>query len=249
MSKSWLTTAIQHIHRDPFWWRSVLIGGACMTTIFGWPLAGGLVVEHMENGSKGYPTPLPPWVDKGTRYIIGIFALIIDFVLFLLPLFIAGSLLICAIVGTLFAYGGSDASGNAFQTVASLIIGIVALYELALFLLGASPLARMKYIEEGRIEQAIGNDAMRAALKSEGRPFYLKARLVSLPAYLPMLILVGIFWGITFLSFSGQLFVLLILAWLILSALLYAHLVVGQVYVLAEQEYQNWEYEQRVARR
>lgn len=220
-----------------------------MTTIFGWPFAAGLVVEHMENGTKGYPTPLPPWVDKSTRYIIGIFALIIDFVLFLLPLFIAGSLLMCAIVGTLFAYGGNDESGNAFQTVATVIVGLAGLYELVLFLLGASPLARMKYIEEGRIEDAIGNDAMRAALKSAGRPFYLKARLVSLPAYLPMLVFVAIFWGVTLLSFSGQLIVLLILAWLILSALLYAHLVVGQVYVLAEQAYQHWEYEQRMARR
>ncbi len=126
---------------------------------------------------------------------------------------------------------------------------LLSLYELALFLLGSSPLARLKYIEEGRIEDAIGNDAMRAALKSSGRPFYLKARLVSLPAYLPMLVLVAIFWSVTLLSFSGQLIVLFILIWLILSALLYAHLVVGQVYVLAEQAYQHWEYEQRMARR
>jgi hypothetical protein len=236
MTQSYLRTALTNIHRDPAWWRTVLRGGAYMLTFFGWPLASGLVVENMENATKGYPTPLPPWVDLGTRYIIGIFALMIDFVLFLMPLFVAAGLLICAMVATLIGAGGGDASSTLFRGVALTIVALVGLFEAALFLLGTAPVARLKYVEEGRVEDAIGSTPVRQILRSPARHVYLRARVESLPVYLPFALLLLVGWGLTLISFPGQFFVFLLLAWLALSALLYAHLAVAQVYALAQEE-------------
>ena len=85
-----LRAAIANIHNDRLWWRKILIGGALMLTIVGYPLAEGLVVENLDNARKGFPTPLPPWREWFTRYITGLFALLIDFVFFFLPILVAG---------------------------------------------------------------------------------------------------------------------------------------------------------------
>ena len=249
MSQSFLRTALSNIHRDPTWWRSVLIGGACMLSIVGWPMAGGLVVENMENSTKGYPTPLPPWVDLGTRYIIGLFALMIDFVLFVLPLFFGGSILICAMVATLIGVGGGDRAADLFRMIAFGILIVVGLFELFIFLLGASPVARLTYVEDGRIEEAIGGRPVQQILRSPSRVVYVRARLASLPAYLPLVALALITWGVTMLSFPGQILVIIALIWLMLSALFYAHLAIGQIYVMADQEIQRAEMNAMMAQR
>ena len=70
-----LRTALQTIHRDPEWWRKILIGGALMLTLVGYPWGAGLVVESLDFTRKGFPTPLPPWRAWGDRYVIGLFAL------------------------------------------------------------------------------------------------------------------------------------------------------------------------------
>ena len=76
-----------------------------MLTLVGYPWAAGLVVESLDNTRKGFPTPLPPWRDWFNRYIIGLFAALIDFIYFLLPLLAAGLLLFC--IAVFFLIGSS----------------------------------------------------------------------------------------------------------------------------------------------
>lgn len=234
-----LRDALANIHRDTTWWRTVLGAGACMLTIVGWPLASGLVVEHMENTTKGYPTPLPPWIDLGTRYIIGIFALMIDFVLFLVPILLAGGVMICAMVATVIGASGSDSASGLFRTIALTILAVVVLIDGTLFLLGTAPVARLKYVEDGRIEEALGGKPVQQIIRSPARNVYVRARLVTLVAYVPLVVVVAVAWGLTLVSFPGQLIALLLCLWLMFSALFYAHLLVAQVYALADQEIQR----------
>jgi hypothetical protein len=83
-----LRQAIAHIHADPAWLRKILLYGLCCLSIFGAPLAIGWVMESIDNSRKGYPTPLPPWFDWTSRYLIGLFTLLIDFTFFVLPLLV-----------------------------------------------------------------------------------------------------------------------------------------------------------------
>ena len=69
-----LRSALATIHRDPHWWRKMLIGGALMATVVGYPWVAGLEIESLENTRKGFPTPLPRWREWVTRYIAGLFA-------------------------------------------------------------------------------------------------------------------------------------------------------------------------------
>lgn len=246
---NYLRTALTNIHRDPHWWRTVLIGGACMLSIVGWPMASGLVVESMENTGKGYPTPLPPWIDLGTRYLIGLFALLIDFVLFILPLFVGGAVLLCALVALLFAGGLSSGSSVAFGLTGRIVGGLLLFVELGTFLLSLPPIGRLIFVDEGRIEDALGAQPLRRALASPGRNAYLRARLISLPAYIPALLLALLVWFTTSLSFAGQFPATLILIWLTLSALLYAHLAVAQIYALAERDLQRLQMQSYAPRR
>src|SRR6266487_2610898 len=90
-----LRTALVTIHSDKLWWRTVLIGGALSCTIFGYPWAAGLLMESLENTRKGFPTPLPRWNDWSSRYLIGLFAGLIDILFFVLPVFALGLLIAC----------------------------------------------------------------------------------------------------------------------------------------------------------
>jgi hypothetical protein len=231
-----LREAFSNIHRDPRWWRSVLLGGLCMLSGVLWPMAAGLVVESLDNTRKGYPTPLPPWIDLGTRYLIGLFALLIDFVLFVLPVFVGIALLVCIMLATLVVGGG--AGGNTFTIVGNTLASLLLLIELCVFLSSASPVGRLLYVEEGRIEDALGMRPLRRALAVPARGFYARARLTSLLAYLPFALLVLIALGVAQIAFPGRFLALILLAWLALSALFYAHLAVAQLYALAEKEVQ-----------
>jgi len=64
-------------------------------SIVGAPFAGGWIIEYIDNSRKGYATPLPPWFDWSTRWIMGMFAWIIDFLFYVMPLMIAGVLFFC----------------------------------------------------------------------------------------------------------------------------------------------------------
>src|SRR5690349_11561146 len=103
-----LRTALATIHRDPLWWRKVLIGGALMLSLIGYPWAAGFEMESLENTRKGFPSPLPPWREWSLRYLIGLFALLIDFLFFGLPVFAIGMLLLC--VGALLLSSSSIAA-------------------------------------------------------------------------------------------------------------------------------------------
>lgn len=218
-----LRTALATIHRDPFWWRKILIGGALMLTVVGYPWAAGLEMESLENTRKGFPTPLPPWHDWSLRYLIGLFATLIDILFFGLPIFALGLLLLC--IGALLLSSTSVASA----WLAPIGLAVLLLYQLAVFAASISPVGRLIYADTGRVEEALGVRVPREALNSRARRVYLRARLQSLPAYLPALLLglIG-----RFLPWPFNLFVF----WLMCSALLYAHLVVVQLYVAAESD-------------
>jgi hypothetical protein len=218
-----LRTALANIHRDPLWWRKILIGGALMLTVVGYPWAAGLVMESLDNTRKGFPTPLPPWRDWSTRYVLGLFAVLIDVVFFAMPLFVAGLVFLC--IGTLLLT--TSASGSAWVLAAGL--GLLVIYEVAVFAAGAAAIARLMFAEAGRIEDALSARPLREALRPSARLVYARARLMTLPAYLPFVLL-----ALASALVAGSAKIPLL--WLALSALLYAHLAVAQIYVAAESD-------------
>jgi hypothetical protein len=222
-----LRAALANIHNDRLWWLKVLIGGALMLTVVGYPWAAGLVIESLDNTRKGFPTPLPPWRDWFNRYIIGLFASLIDFIYFILPLLAAGLLLFC--IAVFFLIGSS-----ATITLAP-FLALALIYELTMFAIGVAPVGRLIYVEEGLAEDALSARPLRAALRPGARGTYASARLRSLPAYVPALLLAIAIWGTLRSGLPGAWAVALVLLWLAASAIVYAHLVVVQLYAMAER--------------
>jgi len=224
-----LRSALRNIHNDRFWWRKTLIGGALMLTIIGYPWAEGMVMESLDNTRKGFPTPLPPWREWATRYLIGLFAILIDFVFFVLPAFVIGLLFFC---GALITVASEVASLGWLAPVSLLLL---LLYELVVFSLSIAPIGRLIYVEKGRPEEAMTVQSLRTALDPHARRPYAAARLRSLPAYLPVLLLGLASWLVGRTDYPGALPAALLLLWLAFSALLYAHLVVIQLYAATER--------------
>jgi hypothetical protein len=224
-----LRSALRNIHSDRFWWRKTLIGGALMLTIIGYPWAEGMVMESLDNTRKGFPTPLPPWREWATRYLIGLFAILIDFVFFVLPAFVIGLLFFC---GALVTVASEVASLGWLAPVSALLL---LLYELVVFSLSIAPIGRLIYVEKGRPEEAMSVQSLRTALDPHARSRYAAARLRSLPAYLPVLLFGIASWLVGRTAVPGALPVALLLLWLAFSALLYAHLVVIQLYAATER--------------
>jgi hypothetical protein len=222
-----LRAALANIHNDRLWWRKVLIGGALMLTVVGYPWAAGLVIESLDNARKGFPTPLPPWREWFNRYIIGLFAALIDFIFFVLPLLAIGLLLFCVAVIFL-------VSGGATGWLAPFVI-LALLYELTMFAIGVAPVGRLIYVEEGIAEDALSVRPLRTALRRDARAAYVRARLSSLPAYAPALLLMVAVWIAARSELPGAWAVVLLLLWLVASALFYAHLVVVQLYAMAQR--------------
>lgn len=228
-----LRDALTTIHQDRQWWRKVLLGGALMLTLVGYPLATGMVIVSMENSRRGFPTPLPPWFDWSTRYLMGIFALLIDFVFFVLPMLIAGLLFLCIGMIVLISSGTST---QLSQIMFRLVSGGAGLFIVLMFLSSVSPVARLMFVDHGHIEDALSMQPLLRVFSLRTRGYFLRARLASLVAYLPAILLGLVFSTLARFVFPGSLIVLLIVAWLILSAIFYAHLVTTQLYVTAEQE-------------
>lgn len=218
-----LRSALANIHRDPQWWRKILIGGALMLTVIGFPWGAGLVMESLDATRKGFPVPLPPWREWGNRYVIGLLAVMIDILFFGLPIFGAGLLLLC--VGVLVL----SSNDNIVGWLIAGLLGALGAYELIVFAASAAPVGRLRYVDTGRIEDALDTRTLRAALAPGARAIYWRARLRSLPAYLPTLLLAGAVW---LLPWPWKLAAL----WLMWSALLYAHLAVMQLYAAAESD-------------
>ena len=222
--------AFRTIHSDPNWWKRVLIGGALMSTLFGYPFVTGFEVESLDNTRKGFPTPLPPWADMGTRYIIGLFASLIDFLYYFVPLFIAAFLLICVGIGSVVSNNTNIMTlyGSISQVVLFIII-------VGSFVFSVSPIGRLIYVDEGAPERAMSFETIREGLRLAALPTYLKARIISLPAYIPALILGGLLVWVVPSDIPFSLIWILLLIWLTFSALVYAHLIVLQIYAGAEQ--------------
>lgn len=227
-----LRAALGTLHRDRQWWLHCLGYGLAATTGVGLPLAAGFVMESLDNSRHGYPTPLPPLSDLSTRYIAGLLALLIDFAFFILPLFVGGLLLFCvSLASVIGAVPGTGAAGLPIW------LGLFAgVWLLALFLAGVAPAGRLRFAREGHVEAGISGDTWRWTTAPASRGFFLRARLASLPAYLPAAGLGAAALALARIAFPGQAIVLVLAIWLIMAALVYAHLVVVQLYVAVERE-------------
>jgi hypothetical protein len=229
--------ALANIHADARWWRKIGIGGALMLTVFGYPFAAGLVVEHIDNSHKGFPIPLPPWFDWDTRYLLGLFAILIDMVFFVLPLMLIAMLTGCILLfvvigGGPVAVGETSSEAALVALAAQLLAGLSCLF---FFLSSVSPIGRLIYVIEGSIEEALSRRPLREAWQRGRRSLYWQARLASLVGYLPLLVVSGILLALINQTFPGQLWAAGFLLWLWCCSLLYGHLVTGQVYLAAER--------------
>jgi len=233
-----LRAAVATVHRDPRWWAFCLGYGLAASTLVGLPLAAGFVMESLDNSRRGYPTPLPPWSDPTTRYLTGFFALLIDFAFFVLPLMLGGLVMICTSLALVLGPSSDNALINGALLGLGALSGAVLL---AMFIAGVSPVGRLRFARDGRIEEAISGDTWRWATGERSRGPFLRARLVSLPAYLPALGLAAATAGLARLTFVGQLAAIAAGVWLTMAALVYAHLVVVQLYVAAEKDVQRRE--------
>lgn len=222
-----LNEALANIHRDRQWWRKVLLSGTAWLSVIGAPWAAGLVTESIENCRKGYPSPLPPTIDWSARYLIGLFALLIDVLYIIMPMIFGGCLF--------FAFAlGATVQGRTPSVITALVPGLLGVYMLAIFLLGVSPIGRLLYVEQSRPDSALSLAPLQLALNRRVRAHYARARLQSLPAYLPFAVLVLPLllelWGVL----SLPLILTVVLVWLALCALSYAHLAVAQLYAAAD---------------
>jgi hypothetical protein len=150
-------------------------------------------------------------------------------VFFVLPAFAIGLVVFC---GALTALINAAAP---YGWLAPIGIAALLLCELAMFLAGVAPVGRLIYAEEGRAEEAMSMRTLQEALHPGARRVYARARLRSLPAYVPALLLALACWLVGRGTFPGALPVAALLLWLTLSALLYAHLAVVQIYATAER--------------
>jgi hypothetical protein len=228
MMNFWL--AVRGVHSDPGWWRKVGVGGALMLTVLGYPWADGFLMQSVENSKRGFPTPLPPWHDWSVRYVMGVLGLLVDVTFFGLPLLLGGLVLFCAGVGTL-----TVGLGGAGLGLLAVFAGLVGLYMAAVFALGLSPIARLLYAEDGRIEEALGARPLRLATDRPTRGAFGRARLASLPAYLPFLLLAGLTLALARQPGVAGALLTVLAAWLMLAALFYGRLIAMQLYVDAER--------------
>jgi hypothetical protein len=231
-----LRSALAAVHADGRWWAKCLGYGAAALTGFGLPLAAGFVMESLDNTRRGFPTPLPPWSDPSLRWLTGLFCLLIDFAFFVLPVLVGAVLLLCVSVGLVMtASAVSSLSGAALFLIAGLALVVLA----GMFAAGVAPAGRLIFAREGKVEDAISARTLRWALAEPQRGPFLRARLASLPAYLPAALLGGVTAALTPIGFAGQVPAMLVGLWLTLAALVYAHLVTVQLYVAAEHEAQR----------
>lgn len=227
-----LRQAAATVQCDPRWWLHCLGYGFAAATGLGLPLTAGFVMESFDNSRRGYPTPLPPWNDPFTRVITGLFALLIDFSFFVLPVFVGGMLMILSSIGLVLTSGmNPEALGPVFSVLVSLTTIVLLLFWLA----GVAPIGRLIFGQEGRIEDALSAKPLRMALNRSSGPIFLRARLASLGAYLPAGLLASLTLALARPTFPGQSIAVALGLWLTMAALVYAHLVGVQLYVTAER--------------
>lgn len=226
-----LREAVTTVCRDRSWWLLCLGYGGAATTLIGLPLAAGFVMESMDNSRRGFPTPLPPWSDPLTRYLAGLLALLIDMTFFLFPAILGALLSFCVGITLVLTARGPDPT-----LVILWIMLLTAMLPVGLFMSSVAPVARLRFADEGRIERALSRDVLHWTLRSDVRLTLLRARLISLPSYLPALGLMTMAVGIIRFNLPGQGLLLLAIIWLMMAALVFAHLVVVQIYVATERQ-------------
>jgi hypothetical protein len=184
----------------------------------------------MENTRKGFASPLPPFIDWSTRWLMGLFASLIDFLFYIMPLMVAALLFFC---GGLTLLMRSSATGQEVL-VWSFVVGLGGWW-LVMFLSGVSAVGRLVYLDDSGPERALTGFPLREAFRAGARGYYLRARIASLPVYIVPVALAMLF--PTLLNVGGWIGQVgaLVLAWLCLSSLVYANIVTMLVYHQVDQ--------------
>jgi len=230
-----LRKAAATLHRDPAWWRKILIGGALWLSVVGYPFVEGYQLESIDNTRNGYPVPLPRWNDLSAKAIQGIFALVIDFFYFVFPLLLGTLLLGCSV----FALSLAFPSRGVIRVVGAVVAVGMVLWIVVMWLLSVSPVGKRLLAGEGLPGQALSRKVFQSAWEPPARRIYLRARLHSIPPYLGALgLFIAAWWAA-----DRSIWVGLVGLWLALAALLYARLLVVQLYDAAAHEIQRQRYE------
>ena len=226
-----LRESLRVVHADKRWWRAVAVAGLYGMTLFGYPIGAGFIISHLENTRKGYATPLPPLVDWTTRWLMGLFAVLIEFVFYVLPTMVTALLFFCG--GLTLVMQRADESQASVLWLFGLGLG---LWWLVMFLSGVSAIGRLVYVDDSGAERCLSGYPLREAFRHEAWKYYAKARIYSLPLYLlPVVCILCMPWildqGGFFAWVSG-----ITVMWLFFSSLFYAHLVTMQIYHRADQQ-------------
>jgi len=219
------------IHADKRWWRAVAVAGLYGMTLFGYPIGAGFIISHLENTRKGYATPLPPLVDWTTRWLIGLFAVLIDFVFYVLPTMVTMLLFFCG--GLTLVMQRADESQSSVLWLFGIGLG---LWWLVMFLSGVSAIGRLVYVDDSGAERCLSGYPLREAFRSNAWKYYATARLWSLPLYIiPITIAAAIPWVLD-IGGSNAWVGGVIFTWLFFCGLFYVHLVTMQIYHRIDQQ-------------
>jgi hypothetical protein len=182
---------------------------------------------------------LPRWHGFGDKLVIGIFAIVIDFFFFFFPTLLAGVLLLCSTIVAGFGIGPGTV-----RPVALIVLLPLLIYLLGIWLLGVSPVSKQHYVEDGDLATVLSFGIIREQLQAGVRMPYLRARLLSIPAYaLAVLILILSFRVAGFSPLAA-----LATVWVGMSVLMYARLVTIQLYLAATREITDRQFELRTRR-
>jgi hypothetical protein len=229
-----LRESILVVHADKRWWRAVAVAGLCGMTLFGYPIGAGFIIAHLENTRKGYATPLPPLVDWSTRWLMGLFAVLIDFIFYALPAMVTTLLFFCW--GLTLVMQRADESQSSVLWIFGIGLG---LWWLVMFLSGVSAIGRLVYVDDSGAERCLSGYPLREAFRRRAWMYYAKARLHSIPLYfIPILIALCLPWVLNNGGSSAWIGGIVI-TWLFFSSLFYAHLVTMQIYHRVDLQLQS----------
>ena len=229
-----LRRALRTIHADKRWWHAIGLGGLFSMTLFGHPLAAGLVVEHMDNTRKGYASPLPPFYDWTTRWLMGLFAVLVDFVYFVMPLMVTGLLFFCGGLTLLMARTDEGEFG-----ILSIFAGALIAWWVFVFLSGISAIGRLVYVDDGGPERALTGFPLRESLRRGAWRFYGRARVASLPLYIAPVVCAAAIPFVLRLDSIVGIAIAVVLGWLCSSSLVYAHIGTMLIYGEVNTELQD----------
>jgi hypothetical protein len=166
--------------------------------------------------------------------LMGLFAVLVDFVYFVMPLMLMGLLFFCGGLTMLMARSDEGQFG-----ILGIIGGALIAWWLFVFLTGVSAVGRLVYLDDGGPERALTSFPLREALRPHARRYYANARIHSLPLYIaplvcaalvPLVLRLDSVWGVT---------AALVLIWLLFSSLVYAHIGTMLIYGEVNNELQQ----------